>query len=208
MQHFSQNLIAGFNDRNEKAVASMCMSYYPVIEYKVKKFTGGSPDDADLIREVITRFLEGRAEYYTIKNLEKYLNDVIKGVCEDERRKKETRKLNGHRVRELLIGVNEQNMENAKKRRICDYLARLAVENLPSRSRQVFLMSYIDEMTSREIAADLNLSPRTVEFHKNDAYKRLRLEIYKREGDLGGMLMFLISFPLWIAYLFIQKLFL
>jgi RNA polymerase sigma factor (sigma-70 family) len=206
MLQFSQNLLAGFNERNEKAVRLMCEFYYPVIEEKVKKFTGGSPDDIDLVKEIICRFLERRVHYKSIKRLEKYLNKVITGTCEDDKRKKKTRKKNESGIQEHITRLHEQSIENERKRLICEYLIKLAVELLPSKTKLVFLMSHVDQMSIREIAVKLNLSPRTVEYHRNEAYKRLRLEINVKQGGSREMLLPVILFPLLIAYLFIQKL--
>ena len=115
MQQFSQNLIAGFNDGNDKAVTAMYESYFPQVQARVYGFTGGSPDDLDLAREIMSRFLKCRPRFETIKNLEKYLDLVTMGVCEDDKRRKNTRKSNASRVQEYLISTQVQNMENGKK---------------------------------------------------------------------------------------------
>jgi RNA polymerase sigma-70 factor, ECF subfamily len=206
MLQFSQNLLAGFNERNEKAVRLMCEFYYPVIEEKVKKFTGGSPDDIDLVKEIICRFLERRVPYQTIKRLEKYLNKVITGTCIDDKRRKKTRTKNESRVEEHIVNLHVQSEENERKRLFCEYLIKLAVELLPPKTKLVFLMSHVDQMSIREIAARLNMSKRTVEDHRSEAYKRLRLEINVRKGGSREMLLPVILLPLLIAYLFIQKL--
>lgn len=83
---------------------------------------------------------------------------------------------------------------------------KLVVDKLPTKTRQVFLMSFIDEMTSRQIATKLNLSLRTVDYHKSEAYNRLRLEIKKGHHDPGEFLITSIWVPLLIVYFYIQKL--
>ena len=89
---------------------------------------------------------------------------------------------------------------------VCAYLMKLVADKLPDKTRQVLLMSFVDEMTSREIATKMDLSQRTVDYLRNDAYKRLRLEIKKEYGDPGEFLVANILLPLLIAYFFIQKL--
>jgi RNA polymerase sigma-70 factor (ECF subfamily) len=206
MQQFSQNSMALFNDRDDKTVVSWCKSYYPIIEEKVNSITGGSPDDPDLVGEIIFRFLNRQVSFETIKSLNKYLDDVITGVCADEKRRKKTRRSNESRLEEHILNQHEKNIENQKKRLICEYLIRVAVEMLPAKIRQVFLLSHVYEMSNREIAAKLNLSIRTVEYHRSEAYKRLRLEIDLRQIDPREMLLPVILLPLLIAYLFIEKL--
>ena len=52
------------------------------------------------------------------------------------------------------------------------------VENMPPQRRKIFLMSRIDKMSNKEIAAALDLSVRTVEKHIELALKDLRCELY------------------------------
>lgn len=49
-----------------------------------------------------------------------------------------------------------------------------AIEQLPDRCREIFLMSKRDSMTYREIAEELNLSEKTVEHQISKALKLLR----------------------------------
>ena len=49
-----------------------------------------------------------------------------------------------------------------------------AIDTLPTKCRQIFLMSKRDNMTYQEIADELHLSVKTVEAQIGKAYKRLR----------------------------------
>jgi len=52
-----------------------------------------------------------------------------------------------------------------------------AIEDLPERCKEVFMMSRNYEMSYKEIAQQLNISERTVENHIAEALKRLRAKI-------------------------------
>lgn len=54
------------------------------------------------------------------------------------------------------------------------YQINTAIENLPTRCRQVFKMSRIDELTYREISEILNISEKTVENHLVKALSHVR----------------------------------
>ena len=50
----------------------------------------------------------------------------------------------------------------------------LALENLPEKCREIFVMSRFDHMKYKEIAHQLNLSPKTVERQIGIALDKLR----------------------------------
>lgn len=65
-----------------------------------------------------------------------------------------------------------------------------AIELLPERCREIFLMSKRDGMTYREIAEELNLSEKTVEYQISKALKTLR---GKKDDFLADFSIFYLS---------------
>ena len=49
-----------------------------------------------------------------------------------------------------------------------------AIDSLPQRQKEIFNLSYVEEMTSKEISKRLGISSRTVESHLYQAMKHLR----------------------------------
>lgn len=60
---------------------------------------------------------------------------------------------------------------------------QMAIETLPPRSKEVFVLSYLCDMSSKEISSKLGISLSTVENHIYSALKLLRkkLSIYKND---------------------------
>ena len=54
---------------------------------------------------------------------------------------------------------------------------KLALQKLPPKCRQAFELSYFQEMTYREVAEKMNISPRTVEEHVQKATNLLRNDL-------------------------------
>lgn len=52
-----------------------------------------------------------------------------------------------------------------------------AINELPQKCREAFIKSYIQEMSTRKIAEELNISERTVDSHVYTALKHLRLRL-------------------------------
>ena len=54
-----------------------------------------------------------------------------------------------------------------------------AIDSLPTRSREVFILSYIEDVSNKEISARLGISLSTVENHMYSALKSLRSALSK-----------------------------
>lgn len=91
---------------------------------------------------------------------------------------------------ETLGAINEKRLEFMDKNNIDDLInskdidagIREALSELPDKCREVFVLSYVNGLKSKDIAEAMNISVRTVEAH---IYKALRL--------LRGRLKYLIS---------------
>lgn len=56
---------------------------------------------------------------------------------------------------------------------------RNAINELPDRCREVFMLSYVYQLKNKEIAEALNISVNTVENHMTNALKTLRMKLKK-----------------------------
>lgn len=61
---------------------------------------------------------------------------------------------------------------------------RTAIEALPPKTRAVFLLYRVEDLSYREIAGRLNISPRTVEYHLRQALAQCRQAV-RRAGEDG-----------------------
>jgi RNA polymerase sigma-70 factor (ECF subfamily) len=72
-----------------------------------------------------------------------------------------------------LVAMDPSPLDHAEHALLVDDLARAAAA-LPPRAREVFTLSRRDQLTNREIAERLTLSPKTVEMHLTRALAALR----------------------------------
>ncbi len=79
---------------------------------------------------------------------------------------------------EVLDGTAGEEVETEDLRQYVQGV----VDMLPARQRQVYHLSRNEGMSYKEIAAKLEITPKTVERHINEVLKRLRREL---EADLG-----------------------
>ena len=204
--HLSPNLIEEFNKGNKKVRGKVCGLLVPNITEMIRDRMGRSYDASDLASEVITRLLENDGSYETIRHLENFVKEVTKNVCKDEKRKKEKRTFHAQHVSKYLLNLQDRNMENARNIRICQRLTDLAIEMLPAKAKQVYLLSVVGGLTSKQTAEQMGISERTVEDHKYSAYEKLRIRFYDKPGNIGRYIVFWFSLPFLISYLLLQKL--
>jgi RNA polymerase sigma-70 factor len=88
-----------------------------------------------------------------------------------------------------LDSLDPNNSEVLQKLRNDELQQRidLAINELPPKSRQVFVMSYLHGLKNKEIAEVMNVSVRTVDAHIYNALRQLRSKLDK--NSMLGLLM-------------------
>ena len=191
---FSQNIVAGFNDRKDHVRERVCKSYYPVIYNKVMQSTGGSPEAKDLVQDIFEKILSNKGRFKTIKNIENFIEIVTGNACIDYKRRGKLRQDNSGRVGKYFQDIQDYNNESTKIRAAFQSLIYTANERLPQKCRRIFLLYYVDDLSNREIAKLLGIAEKTVENHKNFALKKLRIEFRDKNGN--GKILTIIFFLL------------
>lgn len=77
------------------------------------------------------------------------------------------------------LATPEEALYDQQQQRIL----RQAIDGLPEKTREIFLLYYIEGCSYREIAERLQLSPRTVEYHLRQALEMCR-EHARRSGAI------------------------
>ncbi|MDL2255352.1 RNA polymerase sigma-70 factor [Parabacteroides sp. OttesenSCG-928-K15] len=141
-----------------------------------------SPEDAeDIIQDV---FLELHNSYDSLSsrvNMVAYLFTTIKNRCIDHLRRKITEQESMKRIHEeslLSLRMKFDSLEvldnNLFSESEVGTIIEKALESLPERCRIILIKHKIEGMRQKEIAEELNISPKTVENQLTIAYKKLR----------------------------------
>ena len=88
------------------------------------------------------------------------------------------------------IDFLEENIEQSADENMLNKVYR-NIEKLPPKCREVFRLSYIEDLSNREIGEQLGISPRTVENHMYAALKQLRRKLSKEQLLLLLSLLFM-----------------
>jgi len=132
----------------------------------------------DVVQEVFVSFWNKQGELDIAENkIENYLVRSIKFKCIDLQRKEIIQR----KHQEETIHVSSIVIEEDEESDI-DYKTILykAVDQLPKKTKAVFILSKMNGLSYNDIAKKLNISPKTVENQMGRAFKHIR-EILKND---------------------------
>jgi RNA polymerase sigma-70 factor (family 1) len=136
-----------------------------------------SEDAQDILQEVFVALWVGRERLVIEKSLTAYLFTTAKYKVFDLVRAR----LNAQKAMALLLrpGSGEATVAAQDPLQAEEFASsvELAIESLPEKMREVFLLSRRDELPLKSIAQQLNLSEQTVKNQITEALKRLRSKL-------------------------------
>ena len=129
----------------------------------------------DIVQESFTTLWEKIGQGFPIINRRTYLYMTVRNRCLDHLRRKgfPTESLRPHDS----YGIIDEN--DAEERSVIEANLWTAIDSLPEKCRQVFLMSKRDGMKYEEIAQELGLSVNTVRNQISKALKVLKEGVHK-----------------------------
>lgn len=166
------------------------MEYAPLLIHFAEKFVSGFFAE-DIVHDVFLKLWDKQVFRLPENDLKRILYVAVRNACIDHlRRMNLEQEIIDHRALQLKLDeldFFEASDEFFMRKDLIDLLMK-KVDELPERSREVFRMSYIEDLKAVEIAERLNLSVRTVE---NLLYRSL-LYLRKNCSNLF-LLIFLLS---------------
>ncbi len=166
----SAGIGAGSDGIDRRRVEEMYRSEAPRLARFLRKRLSGTDDPLDFVQDAFLR-LVGSNPDAPLRNPEAYLQRIVRNLLID-RSRNHTIKVQHVPIEDLQIPVppaQSYAIEASDMKR--QY--RSAVDALPPRTREVFLLSRVEDVDYREIAERLGISIRTVEWHVAQAIIRI-----------------------------------
>lgn len=140
----------------------------PVLIFYAAKFVGMDTAE-DLVQDVFLKLWNKRSLILWSESLSVYLFHAVRHACLDYLKHQQVK----------------NNYENAYPAGTPDFLLRedtdsrlpavyAAIERLPAKCREIFILAYLEERKTAEIASLLSISKRTVEAQLYKALKTIR----------------------------------
>ena len=149
----------------------------PLLIYYAGKFVGESTAE-DLVQDIFLRIWQRQTHLFMKDGLKTYLYRSVQYACLDYLKHKEVEgnykeatitQLKIEEINYFSDDVQSVFFEDERLARIYEEL-----EKLPQKCREIFVMSYLEERKTTEIAKLLSLSKRTVEAQLYKALKKIR----------------------------------
>ena len=138
--------------------------YRPLCLYALH-YINNVDDVEDVVQDCFVRLLEASVEP---RNVRAWLYAAVRNRCIDLLRQAP------HSVEPPAVGLEAATDEEQQERSLREARLWEAIDALPARCREVFLLSKRDGLTYAQIAQRLGLSEKTVEHQVSKALKRLR----------------------------------
>lgn len=160
------------------------ITWYSRVKYFARDYVLSDEEAENIAQDVFLEFYQKREELGFHINLVAYLFTSVKNKCIDYLRRRLMEQ-------EAVVKMQEEfdlsfrmkfdsleafNIEGLSEDNIKDIIEK-ALDTLPERCREIFVMSKIEGKKQKEIAEELNVSVKTIESQMTIAYKKLREEM-------------------------------
>lgn len=185
MSNSENNLIRSLKDGDKKALTSIYDTYWQPLFIASYGLLKNKEVCEEIIQDVFIDIWNRRAEIEIKVSLQSYLYACVRYKVFSEFRKNKIIRV------ELIEDLNTRFQYATPETKVMYKELELhiasIVEKLPIKCQTVYKLSRNEDLTHKEIAEQLNISPKTVENHITNALKVLR-------ASLGNVLFALVFF--------------
>lgn len=168
-------LIEGLGKGDEKAFRAIYLRYWKKLFLVACRKASSREVAEELVQNLFVSLWEKR-EQVSIEHLERYLFTSIKYLVLNHLKSKIAEDRYLTHSREYFSGVDGGTEFSVALLDLSEALAK-GVARLPEKTQTIFRLNRLEHNTVKEISRDLNLPPRTVEYHLTQALKSLRLHL-------------------------------
>ena len=180
MDDNGKHLTAGLRRGKEEAFAYVFRMYYsPLLNYAGRILKDVEAAN-DVVQECFCRLYERRRELRKELQVRPYLYKSVYNACMDaiKHQKVESNYINQELLDFYFSKVVETpEAEQALLDEDLKGAIQDAINKLPERCREIFVLSKVDGLSNKQIAEQLNISMKTVEAQMTTVFVRLRKEL-------------------------------
>lgn len=161
------------------------MTYYPRLLRFAKEFVILEEDAENIVQDVFMNLWERHESLVHIDNINAYFYRLVRNKCLDYLRHKVSEERYNETAQsafEMEFSLKLQSLDRFDESYMYDEnveeLIRDAINSLPERCREIFLLSRTEGLKYREISERLGLSVNTIESQMSIALKKLKLKLW------------------------------
>lgn len=162
--------------------SELYLAYYPRLVKYAKDFVVFEEDAENITQDVFACLWEKRESIEYVDNMNAYLFRLVRNRCLDYLKHKVSEQRyveNAQSSFETELKLKLQSLERCEasapyEAQDMKLLIRAAIDSLPQRCREIFVLSRFEHLKYKEISERLGISVNTVECQMGIALKRLR----------------------------------
>jgi len=184
------NLVNAIRKGDQKAFKVIYDLNHRKLTAYIYGFTKNELETEDILQETFIKLWNSREKLDAINSINGFLYKTAYYTYIDKYRKekREQKILDSWKYKRLMEAIDEDDEININR---IEKL-KLAIEKLPARCKEVFVLCKYEKMTHVQIADRLDISPKTVQAQMCKAYNLIR-EKFKDKGFLTLFLHFMKS---------------
>lgn len=165
-------------ERNQEIESLFRLHYRPLCLFALHLINNVSSAE-DIVMDCYLK-LWAKWKEEEIKNPKNYLYIAVRNACYDHNKATSNHTdISIENDTKAIDGILSEELSHAEEQVNIEANVWTAIDSLPPKCREIFLMSKRDGMSYSEIAQELQLSIKTVEAQITKAYKRLREKAQK-----------------------------
>jgi RNA polymerase sigma-70 factor, ECF subfamily len=149
---------------NPSAIEDLYNVYYSKLYNFSKKFLKLDEGIDDILQEVFLKIWQNRKHIKSFDTFNAFIFTITRNLLLNELRNR----LNDHKMKEkigkLAVSIEYSFIEQSEYRDLKEKV-EMAIDELPSRQKEIFTLSRIQGYSHKEIAETLQITTKTVEFH-------------------------------------------
>ena len=165
--------------------SELYLSYYSKLVRFAKEFVMSEEDAENITQDVFTYLWERQDSVDYVDNMNAYLFKLVRNRCLDYLKHKVYEQKYVENIQssfEIELNLKLQSLDRFdscldSEGKDIEVMIRAAINNLPKRCRQIFLLSRLENLKYREISDRLGISVNTVECQMGIALKKLRANL-------------------------------
>jgi RNA polymerase sigma-70 factor (ECF subfamily) len=160
--------------------------YYPRLVRFSQTYVSSRQDAEDIVQDVFLHLWEDWERIHSLSNVNAFLFMSAKNKCIDYLRKQTQLAQKTHSLSELqekelqlsLYSLQVLDEDNLSPEEI-EAIVTEAIRSLPERCQEIFILSRLEGLRYKEIAARLNISTNTIEGQMGIALRKLKMKLKK-----------------------------
>ncbi|HWP83415.1 MAG TPA: RNA polymerase sigma-70 factor [Bacteroidota bacterium] len=174
--HISEDieLLERLRASDKEALKLIFEKYQPVLFRSVLYNVGDTDLAHDIVQETFVRVWNHRASIRPHLPILAYLFRISRNLIRDQVRRKAVRKQFEAEAPTIIQPTGTNPEESARLSMLEERLSYVVKTHLPSKCREIFLLSRLEGLSHAEISKRLGISPKTVENQITRALKVLR----------------------------------